>query len=139
MQKILGYIRKAVQDFDLIQKGDRIAVGVSGGKDSLVLLAGLAQMRRFAEFDYDITAVTIDPGFNGVPNNYDAVARLCKKLDVPFSLVHTQIGEIVFDIRKEPNPCSLCANMRRGALHDAAKAVTSWRSDITMTMLSKHL
>lgn len=61
MQKILGYIRKAVQDFDLIQKGDRIAVGVSGGKDSLVLLAGLAQMRRFAEFDYDITAVTIDP------------------------------------------------------------------------------
>ena len=122
MQKILGYIRKAVQDFDLIQKGDRIAVGVSGGKDSLVLLAGLAQMRRFAEFDYDITAVTIDPGFNGVPNNYDAVARLCEKLDVPFSLVHTQIGEIVFDIRKEPNPCSLCANMRRGALHDAAKA-----------------
>ena len=79
-------------------------------------------MRRFAEFDYDITAVTIDPGFNGVPNNYDAVARLCEKLDVPFSLVHTQIGEIVFDIRKEPNPCSLCANMRRGALHDAAKA-----------------
>ena len=122
MQKILGYIRKAVQDFDLIQKGDRIAVGVSGGKDSLVLLAGLAQMRRFAEFDYDITAVTIDPGFNGVPNNYEAVARLCEKLDVPFSLVHTQIGEIVFDIRKEPNPCSLCANMRRGALHDAAKA-----------------
>ena len=104
MQKILGYIRKAVQDFDLIQKGDRIAVGVSGGKDSLVLLAGLAQMRRFAEFDYDITAVTIDPGFNGVPNNYEAVARLCEKLDVPFSLVHTQIGEIVFDIRKEPNP-----------------------------------
>lgn len=97
-------------------------MGVSGGKDSLVLLAGLAQMKRFAEFDYDITAVTIDPGFNGVPNNYDAVARLCEKLDVPFSLVHTQIGEIVFDIRKEPNPCSLCANMRRGALHDAAKA-----------------
>ena len=85
-------------------------------------LAGLAQMRRVAEVDYDITAVTIDPGFNGVPNNYEAVARLCEKLDVPFSLVHTQIGEIVFDIRKEPNPCSLCANMRRGALHDAAKA-----------------
>ena len=131
MQKILGYIRKAVQDFDLIQKGDKIAVGVSGGKDSLVLLAGLAQMRRFAEFDYDITAVTIDPGFNGVPNNYDAVARLCEKLDVPFSLVHTQIGEIVFDIRKEPNPCSLCANMRRGALHDAAKAHLD-RKDITV-------
>lgn len=122
MQKILGYIRKAVQEFDLIEKGDKIAVGISGGKDSLVLLSGLALMRRFAEFDYDIVAVTIDPGFNGVPNNYEAVARLCEKLDVPFSLVHTQIGEIVFDVRKEPNPCSLCANMRRGALHDAAKA-----------------
>ena len=80
MQKILGYIRKAAQEFDLIEKGDKIAVGISGGKDSLVLLSGLAQMRRFAEFDYDIVAVTIDPGFNGVPNNYEAVARLCEKL-----------------------------------------------------------
>ena len=106
----------------MIENGDKIAVGLSGGKDSLVLLNGLARMREFAEFDYDIVAVTIDPGFNGVPNNYEAVAKLCEKLDVPFSLVHTQIGEIVFDIRKEPNPCSLCANMRRGALHDAAKA-----------------
>ena len=79
-------------------------------------------MRRFEAFDYDLVAVTIDPVFNGVPNNYEAVARLCDRLQVPFSLVHTQIGEIVFDIRKEPNPCSLCANMRRGALHDAAKA-----------------
>ena len=122
MQKIMGYVRRAVQEFDLIEKGDKIAVGISGGKDSLVLLSALAGMRRFEAFDYDIVAVTIDPGFNGVPNNYDAVARLCDRLQVPFSLVHTQIGEIVFDIRKEPNPCSLCANMRRGALHDAAKA-----------------
>ena len=122
MQKIMGYVRRAVQEFDLIEKGDKIAVGISGGKDSLVLLSALAGMRRFEAFDYDIVAVTIDPGFNGTPNNYDAVARLCDRLQVPFSLVHTQIGEIVFDIRKEPNPCSLCANMRRGALHDAAKA-----------------
>ena len=122
MQKIMGYVRRAVQEFDLIEKGDKIAVGISGGKDSLVLLSALAGMRRFEAFSYDIVAVTIDPGFNGVPNNYDAVARLCDRLQVPFSLVHTQIGEIVFDIRKEPNPCSLCANMRRGALHDAAKA-----------------
>lgn len=122
MQKIMGYVRRAVQEFDLIEKGDKIAVGISGGKDSLVLLSALAGMRRFEAFDYDIVAVTIDPGFNGTQNNYDAVARLCDRLQVPFSLVHTQIGEIVFDIRKEPNPCSLCANMRRGALHDAAKA-----------------
>ena len=122
MQKIMGYVRRAVQEFDLVEKGDKIAVGISGGKDSLVLLSALAGMRRFEAFDYDIVAVTIDPGFNGTQNNYDAVARLCDRLQVPFSLVHTQIGEIVFDIRKEPNPCSLCANMRRGALHDAAKA-----------------
>ena len=122
MQKIMGYVRRAVQEFGLIDEGDKIAVGISGGKDSLVLLSALAGMRRFEAFSYDIVAVTIDPGFNGVPNNYDAVARLCDRLQVPFSLVHTQIGEIVFDIRKEPNPCSLCANMRRGALHDAAKA-----------------
>ena len=122
MQKIMGYVRRAVQEFGLIDEGDKIAVGISGGKDSLVLLSALAGMRRFEAFSYDIVAVTIDPGFNGVPNNYDAVARLCDRLQVPFSLVHTQIGEIVFDIRKEPNPCSLCAHMRRGALHDAAKA-----------------
>lgn len=120
MQKIMGYIRKACQEFDLIQTGDRIAVGVSGGKDSLALLAGLAGMRRFAEFSYELVAITLDPGFNGQQNNYEEVARLCEKLDVPFKLVHTNIGEIVFDIRKEPNPCSLCAKLRRGALHDAA-------------------
>ncbi|MBQ8791574.1 MAG: tRNA 2-thiocytidine biosynthesis protein TtcA [Ruminiclostridium sp.] len=120
MQKIMGYIRKACQEFDLIENGDRIAVGVSGGKDSLALLAGLAGMRRFAEFSYELVAITLDPGFNGQQNNYEEVARLCEKLDVPFKLVHTNIGEIVFDIRKEPNPCSLCAKLRRGALHDAA-------------------
>ena len=122
MKRVLGCIRRADERYRMIHPGDKICVGVSGGKDSLVLLSGLAGMRRFEAFDYDLVAVTIDPGFNGVPNNYEAVARLCDRLDVPFSLVHTQIGEIVFDIRKEPNPCSLCANMRRGALHDAAKA-----------------
>lgn len=120
MQKIMGFIRKACQEFQLIENGDRIAVGVSGGKDSLALLAGLAGMRRFAEFSYELVAITLDPGFNGKQNDYEEVARLCEKLDVPFKLVHTNIGEIVFDIRKEPNPCSLCAKLRRGALHDAA-------------------
>ena len=123
MQKILGYIRRACQEFNLIEDGDKIAVGVSGGKDSLVLLAGLAKMRRFYEKKYEVYAVSLDPRFGGVDGDYSAVEELCKKLDVPFTLVRTDIGEIVFDIRKEPNPCSLCAKMRRGALHDAAKSL----------------
>ena len=123
MQKILGYMRRACQEFDLIEDGDKIAVGVSGGKDSLVLLCGLALMRRFYEKKYEVCAITLDPRFGGQETDYSPVERLCEKLDVPFKLVRTDIGEIVFDIRKEPNPCSLCAKMRRGALHDAAKSV----------------
>lgn len=121
MQKILGYMRKACQEFDLIQDGDRIAVGVSGGKDSLVLLAGLAKLRRFAEFNYEVVAITLDPRFGGTNGNYAPVVKLCEELGVEYHLIETDIGEIVFDVRKEPNPCSLCARMRRGALHDAAK------------------
>ena len=123
MQKILGYMRRACQEFDLIEDGDKIAVGVSGGKDSLVLLCGLALMRRFYEKKYEVCAITLDPRFGGQEADYSPVERLCEKLDVPFKLVRTDIGEIVFDIRKEPNPCSLCAKMRRGALHDAAKSM----------------
>lgn len=123
MQKILGYMRRACQEFDLIEDGDKIAVGVSGGKDSLVLLCGLAEMRRFYEKKYEICAITLDPRFGGEENDYSSVAKLCEKYDIEFKLVRTDIGEIVFDIRKEPNPCSLCAKMRRGALHDAAKAM----------------
>lgn len=122
MQKILGYIRRACQEFGLIEDGDRVAVGVSGGKDSLVLLAGLAQMRRFYGKRYEVVCVTLDPRFGGEDTDYSPVAELCAELDVEFRLIKTDIGEIVFDIRKEPNPCSLCAKMRRGALHDAAKA-----------------
>lgn len=121
MQKILGYMRKAVQEFDLIQNGDRIAVGVSGGKDSLVLLKGLVLLRRFIGISYEVTAITLDPGFGGKEGDYSAVEALCGELGVPFILKRTNIGEIVFDVRREENPCSLCARMRRGALHDAAK------------------
>ncbi len=121
MQKILGYMRKAVEEFDLIQDGDKIAVGVSGGKDSLVLLNGLAMIKKFIGIDFDIVAITLDPGFNGEWGDYSPVEKMCKELDVQFVLKRTQIGEIVFDIRKEPNPCSLCARMRRGALHSVAK------------------
>ena len=121
MQRILGYMRKAVQEFDLIQDGDRIAVGVSGGKDSVALLVGLARLRRFIGIDFSLTALTLDPQFGGVPGDYSAIEELCAQLEVPYVLKRTQIGEIVFDARQESNPCSLCARMRRGALHDAAK------------------
>lgn len=122
MQKILGYMRKAIQEFDLIQDGDRIAVGVSGGKDSLVMLKGLVLLQRFIGIDYTVVAITLDPHFGGEKGNYEPVAELCRELGIEYILIDTHIGEIVFDIRKEPNPCSLCARMRRGALHDAAKA-----------------
>lgn len=121
MQKILGYMRKAIQEFDLIQNGDKIAVGVSGGKDSLVLLEGLVRLKRFIGIDYEVTAITLDPRFGGTDGDYSSVEKMCQRLGVDFILKRTHIGEIVFDIRHETNPCSLCARMRRGALHDAAK------------------
>lgn len=121
MQRILGYMRKAIQEFDLIQNGDRIAVGVSGGKDSVALLVGLARLRRFIGIDYEVVGLTLDPQFGGMPGDYSAIEALCKELAIPYVVKQTQIGEIVFDARQESNPCSLCARMRRGALHDTAK------------------
>lgn len=121
MQKILGYMRKAIQEFDLISDGDSIAVGVSGGKDSLVLLKGLILLKRFIGIDYKIVGVTLDPMFGGIAGDYSSVEEMCRKADTEYHLIETHIGEIVFDLRKEEHPCSLCARMRRGALHDAAK------------------
>lgn len=121
MQKILGYMRKAIQEFDLIQNGDKIAVGVSGGKDSLVLLEGLVRLKRFIGIDYEVTAITLDPRFGGTDGDYSSVEKMCAEMGIEFKLIRTDIGEIVFNVRKETNPCSLCARMRRGALHDAAK------------------
>ena len=123
MQRMLGLMRKAIQEFGLIEDGDRIAVGVSGGKDSVVLLTGLARLRRFVGISYELEAVTLDPRFSGVETDYSAIEALCNELEVPYTLQRTDIGQIVFDVRKEPNPCSLCAKLRRGALHDAAKAL----------------
>lgn len=120
MQKLMSRMRAAMDDYNMIDDGDRIAVGVSGGKDSLALLAALANMRRFYPKKFTLVAITLDLGFGGVCDDHSAIEHLCKELDVPYVVKHTQIGEIIFDVRKESNPCSLCARMRRGALHDAA-------------------
>jgi tRNA(Ile)-lysidine synthase TilS/MesJ len=101
MQKILGYMRKAIQEFDLIQDGDKIAVGVSGGKDSLVLLEGLVRLKRFIGIDYEVTAITLDPRFGGADGDYSSVEKMCQRLGVGFILKRTHIGEIVFDVRQD--------------------------------------
>lgn len=121
MQRLLGYMRKAIQEFDMLADGDRVAVGVSGGKDSVALLKGLVMLRRFIGIDYEVVALTLDPGFGGKDGDYSAIQALCDEMGIQYVLKRTQIGEIVFDVLKEENPCSLCARMRRGALHDAAK------------------
>ena len=121
MQQILGYMRRAITQYDMIRPGDRIAVGVSGGKDSVALLVGLARLRQFIGIDYQLHAVTLDPGFGGVEQDYSPIGQLCRQLEVPYLVKRTGIGPIVFDARQETNPCSLCARMRRGALHDTAK------------------
>lgn len=114
-------MRSACQQYDMINDGDRIAVGVSGGKDSVCLLAAMANLRRFYPCKFELIAITVDPRFGGEEGDYSQIEELCKKLDVEYIIKRTQLAEVIFDIRKESNPCSLCARMRRGALHDAAK------------------
>lgn len=118
MKKVLGCIRRADEEFSLIREGDSVAVGVSGGKDSLLLLYALALYRRFCTRRFTLSAITLDMGFE----NFDVtgVRALCERLDVPYAVVETDIAKVVFDLRREPNPCALCANLRRGALHNAA-------------------
>jgi len=122
LNEFTGTVRRAVDDYNMIEEGDKIAVGVSGGKDSMVLLMGLMELRRFIGIDYKLTAITLDPQFNGESGDYSSVAELCEKGNVDYKLIPTDIGQVVFDVLKEPNPCSLCAKMRRGALHEATKA-----------------
>lgn len=116
-------MRSACQQYDMIKDGDRIAVGVSGGKDSMALLAAMADLRRFYPQKFELVAITLDPRFGGEDADYSAIEDFCKEHEIEYIIKRTQLAEVIFDIRKESNPCSLCARMRRGALHDAAKAV----------------
>ena len=116
MQRLIGLVRRCVQDYNMIQEGDRIGIGVSGGKDSVALLAFLAELRKYNDKKFDVEAITVDMGLG---MDYSSVAEYCQQLGVKFHLIKTEIGPIIFNHRKEKNPCSMCAKMRRGALNQA--------------------
>ena len=116
MQKIVGLVRRCVEDYNMIESGDRIGVGVSGGKDSLALLVLLAELQKYNHKPFTIEAITIDMGLG---MDYTQIENLCKDLNIPFHLIKTEIAPIIFDHRKEKNPCSMCSKMRRGALNQA--------------------
>ncbi|MEG1384118.1 MAG: ATP-binding protein [Oscillospiraceae bacterium] len=121
MKRLQSKIRKACEMYNLIASGDRIACGVSGGKDSLALLVGLCEYRRYADTHFDLTAISLDPCFNNKQADYSKITALCENYGIEHVIKRTNLAEIIFDLRKEKNPCSLCARMRRGALHDLCK------------------
>lgn len=140
LQQVLSHVRKAVDDYQMIQDGDRIAVGISGGKDSLTLLYALNDLKRFYPHRFEICAVTVDLGFDNL--NLDRIQELCNNLGVEYTIIRTDIASIVFEERREENPCSLCAKMRKGALNQAVKqkgynkvAYAHHKDDVVETML----
>lgn len=140
LQQVLSYIRRAVDDYQMIETDDHIAVGISGGKDSLTLLYGLHGLMRFYPKTFQIHAVTVDLGFDNL--DLGKIKELCKSLEIPYTIVRTDIADIIFHQRKETNPCSLCAKMRKGALNEAIKAAgcnkvayAHHKDDVVETML----
>lgn len=119
LQQVLSLTRKAIDDYQLIDSGDQIAIGISGGKDSLTLLYALSQIRRFYPKPFELEAIFVNLGFEGM--NLIEIEELCNQLEVPFHIVDTQISKIIFEERKEKNPCSLCAKLRKGAFNKKAK------------------
>ena len=134
MQHILSKIRAAAEQYDMISENDHISVGISGGKDSVLLLAAMSELRRFYPRRFTLSAITLDMRFGGKPGNFAPIAELCDRLDVEYKLVPTDIYEVVFVSRREKNPCSLCARLRRGLLHDTAKAM-----GVTKLALGHHM
>ena len=116
IDRFTGYVRRCADDYGMLERGDRVAVGVSGGKDSMALLAALHRLRRYHPSGFELEAVTIDMGFPGM--DFAPVAAWCAERGLPYTIIKTDIREIVFDARGEDNPCSLCSKMRRGALND---------------------
>lgn len=140
LQQLLSFTRKAVDEYEMIQEGDHIAVGISGGKDSLTLLYALHGLKRFYPNKFELSAITVDLGYEEF--DLSLVHELCQELGVPYKVVKTDIAHILFEERKESNPCSLCAKMRKGALNDAVKemgcnkvAYAHHKDDIIETML----
>lgn len=140
IQQVYSQTRKAIDDYHMILPGDKIAVGISGGKDSLTLLYAMQGLRRFYPIPFELCAVTVDLGFENL--NLDKIRELCCLLEVEYHIIRTDIARIVFDDRRESNPCSLCAKMRKGALNDAIKAMgcnkvayAHHRDDVVETMM----
>ena len=121
LQQLLSQTRRAVDDYHMINAGDRIAVGISGGKDSLTMLYALNGLRRFYPLPFEIEAITVDLGFTGADEALKPIQGLCDEFGVHYTVVPSQIAEIIFDIRKEKNPCALCAKLRKGAFNDMAR------------------
>ena len=144
LQQLLSYTRKAVDEYQLIENGDKIAIGISGGKDSLTMLYALHGLKRFYPQPFEIEAITVDLGFPDF--DLSPIQALCKSLDVPYTIVKTDIAQIIFEERQESNPCSLCAKMRKGALNEAIKAAgcnkvayAHHKDDVIETMLMSLL
>ena len=140
LQRLLSLIRQAVDQYEMIEEGDHIAIGISGGKDSLTLLWGLAHLQKFYPKHFSLSAITVDMGIDTM--NLEPIKALCQEIQVPYEIVPTEIGKILFDIRKETNPCSLCAKLRKGALNNKALemgcnkiAYGHHRDDLVETML----
>lgn len=119
-KKLLSVMRKGVEKYKMIKTGDKIAVGISGGKDSLTLLKLLSEYRRFSPERFEVIGISVDLRFDGNDSDYSAIEDFCKKENVEFFVERTDIGKIVFDERKEKSPCALCSRMRKGALYDSA-------------------
>lgn len=134
MQELTGKMRAAADRYEMLAGHDRIAVGVSGGKDSMALLRGLNDLRRYYPHRFELVALTADPCFGGNETDYTPIEAFCREQNIPYVLRRTEVGKIVFEDRRETNPCSLCAKMRRGILHTMAK-----EQDCTALALGHHM